>query len=110
MAARRITERRAAHAARQILYHQERIRWMAERMETNAAALETYLAAQGKEAAVLPGGYAVGITDAGDVAVQEPAAGSGYEQLKIPDLMETEHTAGNKHHKYRQCHKRERFT
>lgn len=83
----KITERRAAHVARQLLYHRKRIRWMAERMEINSAALETYLVAQGKEATILPGGYAVGITDAGEIAVQEPAAGPElrYEQLKIPN-------------------------
>lgn len=84
----KVTERRAAAAARQLLYHRRRIQWMAERMEANAAALETYLIAQGQEAAVLSGGYAVGITDAGEVAVSEPQAGAGYEQLKIPELTE----------------------
>lgn len=82
----KVTERRAAAAARQLLYHRRRIQWMAERMEANAAALETYLIAQGQEAAMLSGGYAVGITDAGEVAVSEPQAGPGYEQLKIPEL------------------------
>ena len=86
----KVTERRAAAAARQLLYHRRRLQWMAERMEANAAALETYLIAQGREAAVLSGGYAVGITDAGEVAVSEPQAGPGYEQLKIPELEEIE--------------------
>ena len=87
----RITERRAADAARQLLYHRERIRWMEERMEANAIALESYLVSQGKEAITLPGGYAVGLTDAGEIAVSEPQAGADYEQLKIPEIMEGSH-------------------
>lgn len=86
-AAGKITERRAAAAARQLLYHRQRIQWMAERMEANAAALETYLIAQDQEAAVLSGGHAVGVTDAGEVAVSESQPGPGYEQLKIPEVM-----------------------
>lgn len=88
---RKITERRAAMAARQLLYHRRRIRWMAERMEENAADLETYLIGQGKEATVVPNGYAIAVTDDGEIAVQEPQVGEEYEQLKIPDLVEVEH-------------------
>lgn len=87
MIARKITERRAAIAARQLLYHRERIRWMEERMESNTATLEAYLVTQGKEATVIPGGYAVGLAE-GEVLVSEPQAGAGYEQLKIPELAQ----------------------
>lgn len=90
MSFRKITERRAATAARQLLYHRERIRWMEERMELNAATLEAYLVDQNREAAVVPGGYAVGLADEGGIVVSEPQAGGGFEQLKL--LAET---AGN---------------
>src|SRR5215207_3559131 len=53
----RITERRAADAARQLLYHRERLGWMEERMGENAALLESYLALAGEDETVLPGGY-----------------------------------------------------
>lgn len=86
----KVTDRRASLAARQLLYHRGRIRWMAGRMEDNAAALRTYLLTEGKEAAVLPGGYAVGLADDGEVAVSASRAG-GYEQLEIPDIREVEH-------------------
>ena len=85
MTAWKITERRAARAARQLLYHRERIRWMEERMEANAATLEAYLVGQDKEAAVVSGGYAVGLADEGGIFVSEPKAGAGYEQLRLPE-------------------------
>ena len=88
MATHKITERRAADAARQLLYHRERIRWMEEHVEYNTAALETYLFAQDKQAAVLPGGYAVGLTDDGEVAVSEPQTGPCYEQLEFLEAFE----------------------
>lgn len=88
---RRITEKRAAMAARQLLYHRRHIRWMEERMEENVAALETYLISQGRGAAVVPNGYAIAVVDDGEIIVQEPQARKEYEQLKIPDLLETEH-------------------
>lgn len=88
---RKVTERLAASAARQLAYHRRRVRWMAGRMEENAAALATYLVARGEEAAVLPGGYAVVLTDAGEIVVSEPEAGPEYEQLEIPDLEEADH-------------------
>jgi hypothetical protein len=39
----RITEGRAANAARQLLYHRKRLGWMEGRMCENAALLESYL-------------------------------------------------------------------
>ena len=88
MDARRITERRAASAARQLLYHRERIQWMAERIKRNTAALETYLTTQDKQADVLPGGYAVGLADDGEVVVSGPQAGPCYEQLELLETFE----------------------
>ena len=85
MSARPITERRAARAARQLLYHRERSQWMEERMEANAATLEAYLVDQDKEAAVLFGGYAVTAPEAGEIAVSAPETGAGYEQLRLPE-------------------------
>ena len=92
-AARKVTERRAAIAARQLAYHRRRIRWMEERIEANTALLQTYLVEKGQEAAVLLGGYAVGLTDAGEIAVSEPrrSSGPGYEQLEITNFVEVEH-------------------
>jgi len=60
-------------------------------MEDNAAALRTYLVTENKEAAVLPGGYAVGLADDGEVAVSAPRAAGSYEQLEIPHIREVEH-------------------
>jgi len=55
--AARITERRAAAAARQLLYHRERLRWMEERIGENMALLGSYLALVGEDETILPGGY-----------------------------------------------------
>lgn len=91
MTAGRVTDRRASLAARQLLFHRERLRWMAGRMENNADAVRTYLVARGREAAVLPGGYAGGLADDGEVVVSGPRAAEGYEQLEIPEILEVEH-------------------
>ena len=48
----RVTERQAADAARQLLYHRERLAWMEECMCENAALLEAYLALAGEEQTV----------------------------------------------------------
>jgi hypothetical protein len=44
-----ITGRRAAKAARQLLYHRERLAWMEERMAESAALLESFLVSDGDE-------------------------------------------------------------
>ena len=72
-------------AARQLAYHRLRFRWMEECMEANAAALETYLVAQGKETAVLPGGYTVSLTGEGETVVSKLQDSPEYEQLKLFD-------------------------
>ncbi len=82
----RITERRAAIAARQLLYHRERLAWMRERMAENAAVLESFLVAAGDERAVLPGGYVLTRDEEGTrepVGVRRVAAESGFEQLRL---------------------------
>ena len=82
----RITECRAALAARQILYHRERLRWMEDRMGENAALLEAYLALAGeKVTAFLPGGYVLTCEESGGtpVEVRRVAAEDGFEQLRL---------------------------
>jgi len=81
----RITERRAANAARQLLYHRERLEWMEERMGENAALLESYLTLVGEEEPLLPGGYVL-VREEGSgtpVRVRRIAASGGFEQLRI---------------------------
>jgi hypothetical protein len=85
--AARITERRAALAARQLLYHRERLRWMEGRMGENAALLEAYLALAGeKVTAFLPGGYVLAREEESGgtpVEVRRVAAEDGFEQLRL---------------------------
>jgi hypothetical protein len=81
----RITEHRAANAARQLLYHRERLGWMEECMGENAVLLESFLVLAGEEETVLPGGYVL-VREGGSgtlVRVRRAAAGSGLEQLRI---------------------------
>jgi hypothetical protein len=49
MAARKITERRAADAARQLLYHQRLSEWISRKTVENEAILECYLIGSGEE-------------------------------------------------------------
>lgn len=81
----RITERRAANAARQLLYHRERLSWMKEKMAENEALLERLLVESGEERTALPGGYAVQLDpgESGHVAVRRLPGGCGYEQLEL---------------------------
>ena len=60
MAARRIRKRRAADAARQLLYHRHLLEWISRKTEENEATLEGYLIANGEDRVVLLGGYVVG--------------------------------------------------
>ena len=81
----RVTERRAALAARQLLYHRERLGWMEERMGENAALLESFLALAGEDETVLPGDYVL-VREEGSgtpVGVRRTAAGGGFEQLRL---------------------------
>ena len=80
----KITERRAADAARQLLHHRERLAWMEGRMAENAATLESFLVAAGEERAVLPGGYVLTREEEGGAApveVRRLKAEGGFEQL-----------------------------
>ena len=84
--AARVTERRAANAAWQLLYHRERLRWMEERMGENVALLESYPALAGEEETVLPGGYVLIREEEGGeapVEVRRTAAEDGFEQLRL---------------------------
>ena len=82
----KITERRAASAARQLLHHRERLAWMEERMSENATTLESLLVATGEERAVLPGGYVLNREEEGGeaaVEVRRLKAEGGFEQLRL---------------------------
>ena len=82
----KITERRAAKAARQLLYHRQRLAWMEGRMAENAAVLETFLVAVGEERALLPGGYVLTREEEGAAApveVRRAVAEGGFEQLRM---------------------------
>ena len=88
MAARQITERRAADAARQLLYHRRLSEWISRKTAENEAILEGYLALSGEERAVLLGGYVlerVGEERGSPVEVSEPLVGPNYEQLALPE-------------------------
>ena len=91
MAARKITEKRAASATRQLLYHQRLSEWISRKTAENEAILESYVALSGEESAVLLGGYVVecAAQERGClIEVSEPMAGPEYEQLALPDLPE----------------------
>lgn len=80
--AKSLTDKQAANAARQLAYHRERLAQIEQRMAENVAALDHYLAANYREAAVLPGGYAIALDDGGEIAVSAPAnADHGFTQL-----------------------------
>jgi hypothetical protein len=82
----RITERRAASAARQLLYHRERLTWMEDRMGENAALLESFLALAGEDKTVLlPGGCVLAREEGGGVPleVRRTAGEDGFEQLRL---------------------------
>jgi hypothetical protein len=53
---RRLTERRAYLAAKQLAHHRERLPWMRERMEENERLLRERLEESGERRLVLPGG------------------------------------------------------
>ncbi len=84
---RRLTERRAALAARQLLYHREHLRWMEERMAENEEILESYLAIAGEERTILPGGCvlirAEEAAGTPSLEVRKLGGESGFEQLGL---------------------------
>ncbi len=73
----------AGQVARQLHYHRERIQWMEQKIEENERALKAYLVTTGKDAEILPGGYAVAITEDERLALQQPTTGTKYEQLEL---------------------------
>ena len=76
MAAWKITERRAADAARQLLYHQRLMEWISRKTEENEATLKSYLIASGEDRVVLLGGYVLeraGEDHESAVEVSEPS-------------------------------------
>jgi hypothetical protein len=80
----RVTERRAADAARGLLYHRERLAWMEGRAGENAALLESYLDLVGERETVLPGGYVLSREEGrAPVGVRRTEAGGGFEQLRL---------------------------
>jgi hypothetical protein len=86
MAARKITEKRAASAARQLLYHQRLSEWISRKTAENEAVLEGYLLGSGEERAVLLGGYVLERASEDPrcpVRVSEPLVGPDYEQLAL---------------------------
>ncbi len=90
-ATRKITERRAAKAARQLLYHRGLSEWISRKTAENEAILEGYLVGSGEDRVVLLGGYVLeraGEDGESAVEVSEPITGPEYEQLVIPDFAE----------------------
>ena len=88
---RKITERRAADAARQLFYHRRLMEWISRKTEENEATLERYLICSGEDRVVLLGGYALeraGENQESAVEVSEPIAGTEYEQLKLLETLE----------------------
>jgi hypothetical protein len=87
MAARKVTEKRAVSAARQLLYHQRLSEWISRKTAENEAVLEGYSLGSGEERAVLLGGYVLeragGEERGSPVRVSEPMVGPEYEQLAL---------------------------
>ncbi len=88
MAARRITGKRAASAARQLLYHQRLSEWVSRKTAENEAILDGYLALSGEDRAILLGGYVLeraGEDRGSSIKVSEPLVNPDYEQLALPE-------------------------
>lgn len=87
----KITERRAARAARQLLYHRKLSEWISRKTAENEASLEGYLVGTGKGRVVLLGGYVLeraGEDGESVVQVLEPIVGPEYEQLELLEAFE----------------------
>ncbi len=90
-----ITEKGAARAARQLLFHRERIGWMLERISVNEQALREYVTAHSgsghapprsaSERVVLPGGFVVAVDHSGEVVVERMVSRGGFVQLTIEE-------------------------
>lgn len=86
MAIRKITERRATRAARQLLYHRRLSKWISRKTAENEATLESYLIGCGEDRVVLLGGYILehALEDQeSSLKVSEPIASPEYEQLEL---------------------------
>ena len=94
---RRVSPKRAARAARQLLYHRGRLSYLERKLAENSALLEVFLIqneasgeAEGKGRTILPGGYVVERAPSGEITVWEDASGtppeSGFQQLEIGGL------------------------
>jgi hypothetical protein len=91
-----ITEKGAARAARQLLFHRQRIGWMLERISTNENALREYIAhgsrsgdappGSAPERMILPGGFAVAVDERGEVLVERLAGCGGFVQLTLQEI------------------------
>lgn len=91
IAARKIAERRAARAARQLLYHKKLLEWISHKMAENEATLEGYLISTKEDRVALPGGYVVERASESQeniVEVSEPISDPEYEQLKLLETFE----------------------
>ncbi len=92
-----ITEKGAARAARQLIFHRERIGWMLERIAANEGALREYVAHNARsgdilpESAqrrlILPGGFIVAVDHSGEVVVERMASRGGFVQLTLEELV-----------------------
>ena len=87
----RPTERSAFLAAKQLAHHRERLPWMRERMEENERMLRERLEESGERRLVLPGGFAVALTEDGGVIVGRlPVLRSRFEQLELTEIWAME--------------------
>lgn len=78
----KLTPPAVSKAARQLLYHRERLPWMQERMNLNNTFLEQFLTMQGTDRAHLPHGYVVERSEVG-LYVAQTVNSQGYEQLSL---------------------------
>lgn len=94
-----ISEKEAARAARQLLFHRQQIGWMLEQSSANKEALREYVIVHSgsghappgstSERVVLPGGLIVAVSHSGEVVVERTVSRRGFVQLTIEDLALT---------------------
>lgn len=77
------TEKQAARAAKQLLYHRRRINWIERRIEENEEKLVSYLVGQDAPKGYLPGGYEVWLDEEHVMVKQQ--LGRLYEQLQLKE-------------------------
>jgi N-acetylglucosamine kinase-like BadF-type ATPase len=89
--AAKITERRAARAARQLLYHRRLSEWIFRKTVENVATLENYLICSAEDRVVLLGGYVLeraGEDQESPAEVTEPIVGQEYKQMDLLEAFE----------------------